>query len=139
MNTTEVSLASLEINKIEALLEMMFLAAYADGEVSAAERAAFKAQILVGTEGQLQVAMVEMIMRQVEEALVHDGREERFAAIRQRIPEERMRRAALEIAGRILRADGELHVDEVAFLGRAAEALGLDPSVAHEILAKPAE
>ena len=139
MNTTEVSLAALEINKIEALLEMMFLAAYADGEVSAAERAVFKSQILVGTEGQLQVVMVEMILRGVEEALAHEGREERLASIRQRIPDERMRRAALEIAGRILRADGAMHVDEIAFLGRAAEALGLDPSVAHEILAKPVE
>lgn len=139
MNTTEVSLASLEIDKIEALLEMMFLAAYADGEVSEAERAAFKAQILVGTEGQLQVAIVEMIMKQVEGALAHEGREERLASIRQRIPDERMRRAALEIAGRILRADGVLHIDEVAFLGRAADALELDQSVAREILATPAE
>lgn len=139
MNTTEVSLASLEINKIEALLEMMFLAAYADGEVSEAERAVFKSQILVGTEGQLQLAMVEMILRQVESSLVHEGREERLASIRQRIPDERMRRAALEIAGRILRADGVMHVDEIAFLGRAAEALELDPSVVNEILAKPTE
>lgn len=139
MNTTEVSLASLEINKIEALLEMMFLAAYADGEVSEAERAVFKSQILVGTEGQLQVAVVEMILRQVEVSLAGEGREERLASIRQRIPDERMRRAALEIAGRILRADGVMHVDEIAFLGRAAEALELDQSVVNEILAKPTE
>jgi len=137
MNTTEIHLASLEINKIEALLEMMFLAAYADGEVSEIERNAFRSQILVGTEGQLQVAIVEMILRQVEAALAQEGRDERLAAIRQRIPEERMRRGLLEVAARIIRIDGKLHVDEVAFLGRAAEAFELDPSVARELLDKP--
>jgi uncharacterized tellurite resistance protein B-like protein len=137
MNTTEIHLASLEINKIEALLEMMFLAAYADGEVSEIERSAFRSQILVGTEGQLQVAIVEMILRQVETAFEQESREDRFAAIRQRVPEERMRRALLEVAARIIRVDGKLHVDEVAFLGRAAEALELDPAIARELLDKP--
>jgi uncharacterized membrane protein YebE (DUF533 family) len=138
MHTTELSLAALEINKIEALLEMMFLAAYVDGEVSDVERAAFKSQIVAGTEGQLQVDMVEMFMGHIERNLAHEGREERLVAIRERIPEERMRRAALEIAARILRVDGALNVDEIAFLGRAAEALELDPRVVRELVDKPA-
>ena len=139
MNTTEIHLASLEIDKIEALLEMMFLAAYADGEVSDVERGAFRSQILVGTEGQLQVAIVEMILRQVESSLASEGREERLTAIRHRVPEERMRRALLEVAARIIRIDGELHLDEVAFLKRAAEALEFDPSIVRELLDKPAD
>lgn len=137
MNTTEIHLASLEINKIEALLEMMFLAAYADGEVSEVERSEFRSQILVGTEGQLQVAIVEMILRQVETSFAQESREDRLAAIRQRVPEERMRRALLDVAARIIRVDGKLHVDEVTFLSRAAEALELDPAIARELLAKP--
>lgn len=42
MRTTELSYASLEVNKLEAFLELMFLAAHADGEIAEAERAAFR-------------------------------------------------------------------------------------------------
>lgn len=138
ISTTELSLSSLEINRIEAILEMMFLAAWADGEVSAAERAAFRAQIVAGTIGELQVDVVESILAVVEENLAHAGREERLAAIRDRLKDVRMREAALDIAARILRADGQLHERERAFLERAARALDLDPALARALLAKPA-
>jgi hypothetical protein len=49
MRTTELSYASLEVNKLEAFLELMFLAAHADGEIAEAERAAFRQQVSAET------------------------------------------------------------------------------------------
>lgn len=139
MDTTQLSLAHLEINKIEALLELMFLAAYVDGEVSDAERAAFRQQIIKGTQGQLQADLVETILAHVEASLAGADRDKVLASIRERLREERVRRSALDIAATILRADGALDAAEIAFLGRAAKALDLDAGAVQAVLAKPAQ
>lgn len=137
MRTTELSYAALEVNKLEAFLELMFLAAHADGEVHELERAAFREQVIAETQGQLEPELIDMMLAQIEVNLAKHPREERLASIRERLTEPRLRRAALQVAARIIRADGKIVEGEVSFYERAAKALGVEPSVAREILEKP--
>jgi uncharacterized tellurite resistance protein B-like protein len=137
MRTTELSYASLEVNKLEAFLELMFLAAHADGEVHELERAAFREQVIAETHGQLEPELIDMMLAQIEVNLVKYPRNERLDSIRERLTEPRLRRAALQIAARIIRADGKVVPEEVTFYESAAKALGIERPVAREILEKP--
>jgi uncharacterized tellurite resistance protein B-like protein len=130
MDSTELSLASLEMPKLEAFLEMMFLAAFADGDIGEAERADFGRQVMAATKGQLAPDLVDGILKSLQKSLERDGRSKRLATIKARIPDEKTRRAALSLAAQVVLADGQVHVDEVAFLYRAAEALDIDPKEA---------
>lgn len=129
-----MSLASLELAKLEAVIELMMLAAYSDGHVSDVERETLKTQIVEGTKGQVRSDVVIEIVDAVERGLAHSGREERLESIKKRLSDPRMRRQALHHVTKILLADSRLRVDEVAFMLRAATALEIDPEEASNIL-----
>ena len=133
METTVLSLATLEIGVLEAFIELMFLAAYSDGEINAAERSAFASRVAAATCGKLSPEVVAMMLQHFETELAGAHREDCLADIRERIP-VRMRRDALSIAINVVVADGILKLDEIAFLKRAATALELDLEVADSVL-----
>ncbi len=125
-DTTELSLATLEINKLEALLELMILAAYADGEANDAERRAFREHVKAATSGRLMPEVMDAIFHHLAATRDSQAREERLASIRERLPDERERKAALNIASAIVRADGIVKISEKEFMMRVSEALGLE-------------
>ena len=124
MDTTVLSLASLELNELEAFVELMFLAAYTDGRVSAAERAAFRGQVVRGTHGQLPDELVDAMLGAIEARMADVDRDAQLRLIRERLADPRKRRAALAHAAAVVLADGALDVSEVEFMNRAAAALG---------------
>jgi len=124
MEPTILSLASLELNELEAFVELMFLAAHTDGTVSAEERAAFRGQVIKGTHGQLDAAMVDEVLAQIEARVQSGETQRRLVSIRLRLRDPRKRHAALVHAARVVLADGVLALDEVAFLERAVAAVG---------------
>lgn len=124
MDSTILSLASLAMNELEAFVELMFLAAYTDGNVSDAERGAFRGQVIKGTHGQLDDALVDAVLHAIEESVKGADHDERLASIRERLSDPRKRAAALAHAARVVLADGPLEVSEVEFMERAAIALG---------------
>jgi len=134
METTILSLAQLELNELEAFVELMFLAAYTDGAVNADERAAFRGQVVKGTHGQLDDALVASLLAHIEESMVGVDRAEQLASIRARLGDPRKRRAALRHAAMVVLADGVLGLDEVKFLETAAVALGEPAEAARQIL-----
>jgi uncharacterized tellurite resistance protein B-like protein len=135
METTVLSLASLELAELEAFVELMFLAAYSDGVVQDAERAAFRGQVVRGTHGQLDEALVDMVIAGIEARIVDVDRYTHLYTIRARLSDPRKRRAALVHAARVVLADGVLAVDEVKFLHGAAMALGEEPEAVQRALA----
>jgi uncharacterized tellurite resistance protein B-like protein len=139
MDTTVLSLSMLALGELEAFVELMFLAAYTDGVVTAAERAAFRGQVVKGTHGMLDGALVDQLLGQIEKDVVHADRELRLAAIRDRLRDGRKRRAALVHAARVTLADGVLALDEVAFLRRAIEVLGEPAGILDEVLREARE
>jgi len=125
MESTVLSLASLAIGELEAFVELMFLAAYTDGKVTDDERAAFRGQVVEGTHGQLDAAMVDTVLGHIERSVAGKvDRDAHLASIRDRLGDARKRHAALVHAARVVLADGVLRLDEVEFLRRATAALG---------------
>ncbi len=133
METTELSLASLEFTVLEALIELMFVAAYADGEVNDAERSAFAAQIAQRSHGQLTPDVCKSMLDHIEARMTPEGREEVFENIRARIP-QRLRREALGFMVNVVVADGVLKLDEVEVLKRAAKALEVELTVSDSVM-----
>jgi uncharacterized tellurite resistance protein B-like protein len=127
MDPTILSLASLDLPELLAFVELMFLAAFADGTVTDDERAAFRGQVIKGTHGKLDAAMVDQVVGHVEAQVSGGESEAHFASIRARLRDRRKRHAALVHAARVVLADGVLRLDEVEFLRRAVLAIG-EPS-----------
>jgi uncharacterized tellurite resistance protein B-like protein len=123
---TQLSLASLEIPRLEAVVELMFLAAYADGVVSGVERDELATQVSEGVGGVLDPATIKGMLSFIEAALEQEGREARFESIRRRLGDPKMRLAALSTAVKILKADQVVAPSEVAWLVRAAAQLGVE-------------
>ena len=129
-----LSLSMLALQELEAFVELMFLAAYTDGAVTPEERAAFRGQVIKGTHGNLDGALVDQVLAQIEEGLAGADREAQLASIRDRLQDPRKRRAALILAARVLLADGILGLDELVFLRRATVVLGEPVELADTIL-----
>lgn len=124
MDTTVLSLASLELNELEAFVELMFLAAYTDGKISDAERATFRGQVIKGTHGQLDDTLVDTVIGAIEDRIAGVDHDEVLKSIRERLSDPRKRHAALAHAARVVLADGGLEISEAEFMHRAAAALG---------------
>ncbi|WP_437626193.1 TerB family tellurite resistance protein [Sorangium sp. So ce1151] len=123
MEETQLSFPHLEITKLEAMVEIMFLAAYADGSINEAERAELAGHAAAMSEGRLGADIVESLIAVVHRSVREEGRSGRFASLRARLPDVRMREAAIELAVRLVAADGVIHASEYALLVEAAEAL----------------
>lgn len=123
MEITQISLASLELGKLEAIIETMLLAAYADGNLNEAERTEFGLHLASLTDGRLDPQTLLAMVGQIEQSVRADSRASRFASIRERLPDVRMREAAIELAIRLIAADGVIRDSEHALVVEAARAL----------------
>jgi tellurite resistance protein len=122
---TELSLASLEMDKLSACIELMFLAAYADGVVDASERDAFEKLAAEVTRGQLRAEVVRAVLSHFEGRAVVPDRDARVRDIAARLPDPRMRRAVFSLAADIAKADGKLTAEEQSFLSEVGAAFEL--------------
>ncbi len=82
MEETQLSFRHLEINRLEAMVEIMFLAAYADGSINEAERAELARHVAAMSEGRLGADLVESLISIIERSVRDEGRSGRFAALR---------------------------------------------------------
>ena len=139
MDETVLSLACLAFNELEAFVELMFLAAHADGTVAPEELAAFRGQVIARTAGTLDAVMIDAMLAQVEKQALANDPETRLAKIRDRLRDPRKRHAALVHAARVVLADSVLALDEVAFLGRALAVLGEPADRVSTLLAEARE
>lgn len=123
-DTTMLWLASLELPKLEACVELMFWTAYADGRVSPEERAVFAEHVRQATGGQLGPELVQAVITGVEEAMRTADRNARVASIASVLTEPRVRSAALSLAVSVALADRTLSRSEIVFLHQAGAAFG---------------
>jgi tellurite resistance protein len=112
--------------KLEALVEVMFLAASADGDFSEVERAHFLKSVESLTDGRLAPARLETLVSEASRALERDGREARLASVKARLPEANARRVALSLAIQVTAADGIIRTSERELILETAEALEID-------------
>ena len=122
--------------KLEALVEVMFLAAAADGDFSDVERTHFVKSVESLTDGRLPKARLEILVNEARDALERDGREARLADVKTRLPDAGSRRVALSLAIQVTAADGIIRTSERELILETAEALEIDRDDAANLVSK---
>ena len=122
--------------KVDALIEAMFLAATADGEFSPEESLQFVATIEALSDRKLQGDALMRLVGTLAERLRVDGRPARLAAVAERLPAGKGRETALILAAAITASDGEVRGSENDLVADLAEALGVAPDRAIELVAR---
>lgn len=121
-------------HELEALVEVMYLAAFADGEFSDIERAHFSRSVDRLTEGRMTSALFDGVLERLRERLDTAGRDACIDAIRARLTEPRHRWLAVLLAADITAADGVIHASERQILFDLAAALDVDQHEAAELV-----
>lgn len=122
--------------KLEALVEMMFLAASADGDFSDVERQHFLQSVESLTDGRLAKPALEAALDRAKTDLETSGREARLAAVKQRLPDRGARKVALSLAIQVTAADGIIRTSERELILETAEALEIDRDEAADLVSK---
>lgn len=122
--------------KVEALVEAMFLAATADGELAPEELLQFRATVEALTDEKLSGEAVQGLVEQFSALLKAEGRPKRLAAIASRIPAGKPRETAIILAAAITASDGEIRGAENDLVADLAEALEVAPERAVELVSK---
>ena len=120
--------------KLEALVEMMFLAASADGEFSAVERDHFVSSVESLTDSRLGKAALEAVLDRAKLDLDSSSREARLAAVKERLPDRGARKVALSLAIQVTAADGVIRTSERELIMQTAEALEIDSAEAADLV-----
>jgi tellurite resistance protein len=134
--TTPPSLHAFDEPKMEALVELMFLAASADGEFSEQERQHFASSVESLTDRRISGESFERLIARIESDLREVGRARRLAAVRERLASPALRKVALALAIQVTAADGIIRTSERELLQEVAEALEIDPDDAADLVSK---
>lgn len=122
--------------KLEALVEMMFLAASADGEFSDEEQSHFKRSLESLTSARLDATELDTLLERARADLEAQGREARLTAVKERLPEAGARKVALSLAIQVAAADGIIRTSERELILDTAEALEIDRDEAADLVRK---
>jgi len=122
--------------KLEALVEMMFLAASADGDFSDVERQHFLQSVESLTDGRLAKPALEGLLDRAKKDLEASGREARLNAVKERLPDAGARKVALSLAIQVTAADGIIRTSERELIMETAEALEIDRDHAADLVIK---
>jgi tellurite resistance protein len=120
--------------KLEALVEVVYLAAYADGEFSETERAHFARSVEQLTEGRLGSPRLDEVVAGLRGSLEAAGRDACIASIRERLTEPSLRWLAVLLAADMTGADGVIHPLEREMLLSLAAALDVDVKEAEGLI-----
>lgn len=121
-------------SRLEAVIELMYLAAAADEEFSDEERAHFKSSVESLTDR--KVDDLDALVGRVDAALKSEGRDARLAAVKARLPDAKMREVALQMAIRLMAVDGVVRTAERSLILEAADALEIDGDRAADMVAR---
>ncbi len=133
-NPTAQLLASLDDTQVDAFVEVMLLAAGADGELSDDELEQLTSSLL--EVGDLWLTHDDLAQRVAAAGnrLATEPRLSRFVALCSQIATPPLRRAALELAVRVTAIDGLIRTSERELILELAEAFELAPDVAADIV-----
>lgn len=122
--------------KLDALVEMMFLAASADGDFSDVERAHFLKSVESLTDGRLTQPALEELLVRAKADLEASGRDARLSAVKERLPDPGARKVALSLAIQVTAADGIIRTSERELILETADALQIDRDEAADLVVK---
>jgi tellurite resistance protein len=137
-NQNPPSIREFEAPQLEAVVELMFLAAFADGDFGPEERVHFLESIESLTDRSLSGSTLEQLVTKITADLAAQGRPARLASVKQRLDDAGARRAALALAIQLTAADGIIRTSERELILEAAEALDVPRDMAADLVAKVA-
>jgi uncharacterized tellurite resistance protein B-like protein len=132
--TSPPSVRAFDEPKLEALVELMFLAASADGDFSEEERRHFASSVESLTDRHISGETFERLVVRIQADVREAGRARRLAAVKERLSTPALRRVALSLAIQITAADGIIRTSERELLLEAAEALEIDQDEAADLV-----
>ncbi|HVU04290.1 MAG TPA: TerB family tellurite resistance protein [Polyangiaceae bacterium] len=120
--------------KIQALIEMMYLAATADGELSESEHRAFLKSAEDLTSRLITGKDLEALLERAKKDLEESGRDARLEAVKGRLPDAGARKLALSLAIQVTLADGVVRTSERELIMDTARALDIDGDTAADLV-----
>lgn len=118
-------LANLGESEIDAMVEVMLLAAFADGTLDQSEVSFVKRTLLTVEDLWFSADSLDDRMAKAKSRIESEPRETRLEKLRTQLPWPEQRLSALKLAVRVVAADGIIHESERALISAAAEALGV--------------
>lgn len=129
------SIRDAEEPKLSAIIELMFLAAFADGDFGDEERAHFLQSIESLTDRRVAGETLGRLVTRMVLDLEREGRTARLASVKERLGDDPgTRKAALGMAIQLTNADGIIRTSERELILEAAEALDVDRDEAADLV-----
>lgn len=125
----------LDEDKLDAMVEAVYLAAFSDGVFSDIERKHFAEALGLLTGGRVDDARLDKVQQRVSESVASMGRADCIESIARRLESETLRHVAFVLALDMVAADGRVLPEERRFLVEFAAGLGLDRDEAGEMMA----
>ena len=122
--------------KLDALVEMMFLAASADGDFSDVERQHFLRSVESLTSGRLAKSALDELLARAQRDLEASGRDARLSAVKERLPDSGARKVALSLAIQVTAADGIIRTSERELIMATADKLEIERGEAADLVLK---
>ena len=120
--------------KLEALIETMFLAAFADGDFGDEERKQLIASVESLTDRAMSNATTDTLLTRIQADLAASGRAARLASVKERLGTPGERKTALSLTIRLVAADGIIRTTERELILDLAEALEIDRDEAADLV-----
>jgi len=125
--------SSRQAAEVEAMVELMFFVARADGEFSVAERRAFLETVESLSEGHLDSSDLLELMDRAQAALEVQGMDSRLTDLAAHLPDELAKRLAFGLCTQLALSDGPYQDTERNMLDQIAVALQISPEDDEEI------
>jgi tellurite resistance protein len=132
--SAHADLGAFDDPKLDALIETMFLAAYADGELGEEERAHFTKSVESLTDERIAGERLDKLVARIEKDLGEGGRDARLAAVKAKLSDPAARKVALSLAIQVVASDGIIRTSERELLLDLAEALEIDRDEAADLV-----
>ncbi len=127
-------LAQLNNDQIDALVELMLLAASADGELSIEEIDQLQKCLLEVDELWMTHIDLERRLREAHNRISGNERAQRLTTVKSTLSAANFRKAGLELAIRVMASDGIVRTSERELILETAEALDIDREVAADMV-----
>lgn len=130
------SLRQVDEPRLTALVELMFLAATADGDFSGDERKHFQDSVESLTDRKVRGETLDKLMDTIEKAHAGEGRSARIAHVKDALATPELRKIGLSMAIRVMCADGIVRTSERELILDLADGLDVDHDTAADLVAQ---
>jgi uncharacterized tellurite resistance protein B-like protein len=136
MTNSPPSLRDVDEPRLTAFVELMFLAATADGEFSGDERQHFQQSVESLTDRKVRGETLDALMSTIEKNHTGEGRTARIAHVKDALATPELRKIGLSMAIRVMCADGIVRTTERELIMDLADGLDVDRDEAADLVAQ---